>query len=1234
MRQKWTLRALTLTLAAALALTGLMPVAAFAGSEPAGAAASTAQEAALPVEAEPEGPASQAGDESAAASVEAEAPPESDAAPLPEASLPPQSEAAPQAEEAPAEAAPAPQAEEPVEAAQPAPAAAAAEAPAAPAAAEAEVEEAPLAPQDAPASVTVTLRVEAVDKTYLPREELTIAYRPLIDYGIVVDNEPGFITPLHVLAEGFAHSMGLDGDPDTLATTGDYLSISRSGYFGGFHADLGMGPLADGNGASYYWSYNLGAKSLEDPNRTDYEYNMNEYPVVNGDNIAITGVWEGSYMAGISAYISFFEQESYTVEAGEPFSMALKGYRFYDFPKVEQHAVGNAELLAVKAPTSPSDPSGPEAAESQHRTGVTTNAAGVAYLSFDEAGTYLVSAYRKSIDQYDITRPYAVVTVTDSDPADDQSLVDADKAALSLPDTAMANLSLPATGESGKTAITWVSGTPAVLSSTGVVTRPNVGSSPVDVILTATIKKRAATAQKQLTVRVEPLTAEELNPLLDQIEAAFGTSHTANFEGPSSIDQIFRARAQAVAGEAQVTLVGSENPQVDSTGAISYGPEAKTGKVTLKVALSGAEREIEVMVTVPAGAQAFINSMAAAIGWEAIKGDNTAAGAVTKKLSLPRGNSYTYTVAWVSSNPDVVSSSGAVTRPAYGQADASVTLNATVSATAYTSMMGYVGTASPKAANPITLTVPAITQAEYNAAQLVVDGIKSDMEQGGHRIVYIGDEVKTAVPLDAVVNDLSFSEADSYTADSGATIVWSSTNPAIAVNHRRGKVTRPARGDAAATGTLTATITKQGATASVVYSGVTVPAVTQAELDAEGAFLQRVADALSFDLIKKDNTDARYVHSGFSMVYRAVPGANGELSFGSSNRGEVGAVIEWTSSHNGTEPYKVTRPAFGAQPEAATLTATISSQVLRYGAIPSVSKTIDFTIQPKSNRLFGLTADAGRLSPAFTPDATGYTLSGIAWNADTVLLGITPDPAASVVVSGAVEENGRYRMPAEDGGILTVGLTCQGSTNTYTVKLRKDAPPASDPGVSTAPPQPQPAAEPEAQEETVAVSEVRVTPAAKTLQRGKTATLKAAVSPANASDKRVEWASSRPGVVSVDANGRLRAIKNGSAVITARALDGSGALARVSVKVGGTAVKKVTLSQSSKTLKAGRRFGLKATVSPADATFKGVSWASSNEAVATVDSRGRVRAIARGRAVITATSKDGAKKARCTVRVK
>ncbi|HOK98599.1 MAG TPA: glycoside hydrolase family 9 protein, partial [Bacteroidales bacterium] len=77
----------------------------------------------------------------------------------------------------------------------------------------------------------------------------------------------------------------------------------------------------------------------------------------------------------------------------------------------------------------------------------------------------------------------------------------------------------------------------------------------------------------------------------------------------------------------------------------------------------------------------------------------------------------------------------------------------------------------------------------------------------------------------------------------------------------------------------------------------------------------------------------------------------------------------------------------------------------------------------------------------------------------------------------------------------------------------------------------------------------------------------------------------------------------------------------------------VTVSPTTLSLTVGQTATLTATVSPANATNKSVSWSSSNTSVATVSSSGVVTAVAAGSATITVTTVDGAKTATCAVTI-
>ena len=157
-------------------------------------------------------------------------------------------------------------------------------------------------------------------------------------------------------------------------------------------------------------------------------------------------------------------------------------------------------------------------------------------------------------------------------------------------------------------------------------------------------------------------------------------------------------------------------------------------------------------------------------------------------------------------------------------------------------------------------------------------------------------------------------------------------------------------------------------------------------------------------------------------------------------------------------------------------------------------------------------------------------------------------------------------------------------------------------------------------------------------KKGKTAKLKATVLPNNAYNKSVTWKSNNTKVVTVDRNGKIKATTNkGTTYVNAIAKDGRKIRTRILVVVG-KKVKKITLNKSSVTLNKGaknRTFQLKKAIKNKNATYKGVSWYSSNKNVATVNSNGKVTIKHRGKVVITVKAKDGSNKsAKCKFTVK
>ena len=169
----------------------------------------------------------------------------------------------------------------------------------------------------------------------------------------------------------------------------------------------------------------------------------------------------------------------------------------------------------------------------------------------------------------------------------------------------------------------------------------------------------------------------------------------------------------------------------------------------------------------------------------------------------------------------------------------------------------------------------------------------------------------------------------------------------------------------------------------------------------------------------------------------------------------------------------------------------------------------------------------------------------------------------------------------------------------------------------------------------VPVTGITVNPSELLLEEKEAKELKATVEPANATNKGVIFSSSNTNVAVVSNDGLVTAVNNGTAIITVTSKENSSIIAKCSVKVGKPVmVTDVTVQPAELKLKTDGTYQLSVSVLPSNADERGVTFESSNTAVATVSASGLVTAKGPGTATITATAKDGSgKKATCTVTV-
>ena len=164
----------------------------------------------------------------------------------------------------------------------------------------------------------------------------------------------------------------------------------------------------------------------------------------------------------------------------------------------------------------------------------------------------------------------------------------------------------------------------------------------------------------------------------------------------------------------------------------------------------------------------------------------------------------------------------------------------------------------------------------------------------------------------------------------------------------------------------------------------------------------------------------------------------------------------------------------------------------------------------------------------------------------------------------------------------------------------------------------------------VPVTSLVINTASRKMYTCQTFQLKAWPQPANAADRSVTWKSSNPSVATVNGNGLVTAVNDGTATITVKTKDGGFTqTCTITVK----SVTSLKLNTEACIVDKGKTFQLKAWPQPVDAADRSVTWKSSNTSIATVNKNGLVIGVATGSATITAKTVDGGFMKTCKVTV-
>ena len=247
-------------------------------------------------------------------------------------------------------------------------------------------------------TVKVTLRLEQDNKTLVTPVEVTLTDEDKKDYGIGLSTET--LTPLHALAKYLTEKKGA-----TTETMKNYITASESQY-GLYVTGINIDGKSDGSASSdgldgVNWGYAV--------NNTDPGVGMGSYSLKNNDAVTIYGLWGGgTWPNNVETNYSYFENSSLNTTVSKKTTVSLKGVGYDENYNPIVKSISNATVVAAKY-------------ENEASTATTGNAVslvqtdenGTATLSFDKAGTYVLSAYRLDSDDKhsNISRPYGIVKV-------------------------------------------------------------------------------------------------------------------------------------------------------------------------------------------------------------------------------------------------------------------------------------------------------------------------------------------------------------------------------------------------------------------------------------------------------------------------------------------------------------------------------------------------------------------------------------------------------------------------------------------------------------------------------------------------------------------------------------------------------------------------------------------------------------------------------------------------------
>lgn len=245
--------------------------------------------------------------------------------------------------------------------------------------------------------ITVTLRVEQDYSTILAPINVTLTESDKAqDFGL--SGLEGKNSPLKALAKYLSTVKNVSNDDMS-----KYIAAPVSMYGGLYLSSISLdGKTITSPGTDTYVSW------MYDVNNVQGDVAISDYALKDNDTVTIYGLYtryDDSWNL-LEGFSCAFDQTAYTTKAGQALSVTLNQSSYLGTTACE-----NATILATK-----SSDNVLAATKDNATVKATTDKDGKASLTFSEAGTYVLSAYKLAEDGIHnaISRPYAVVTVSEA----------------------------------------------------------------------------------------------------------------------------------------------------------------------------------------------------------------------------------------------------------------------------------------------------------------------------------------------------------------------------------------------------------------------------------------------------------------------------------------------------------------------------------------------------------------------------------------------------------------------------------------------------------------------------------------------------------------------------------------------------------------------------------------------------------------------------------------------------